>query len=322
MSPISSLEPKSEVCISRIKAPPVCNEHLKKESLNAAQLLKFCFAPNDDSNPGRLPSLSNNETEASWESVRRQILNCEISRNGRQNQRFASDSQTGKYFRLTTGTVPIMNDGRILLCSSSRKDAWILPKGGWENDETLELSALRETFEESGVLGTLGPKLNQIEYETRKGKKRRLKMEEERKQKQGKRSVISSVVSAGSSCGVSSEDEHNSAKAPSSEVCTESVAVSAPLTDGNSSIPAEKSDDTVSVASVTSMASDMPSTCTNCRMFMSILYVCEAKDQWPESGRARKLVDIDEAIKMMSERPEFKAVLVEVKKKGYHLVGG
>ena len=67
-----------------------------------------------------------------------------------------------------------MRDGRILFCSSSRKEAWILPKGGWESDETMEESALRETFEEAGVLGTLGPVLDEIEYETRKAKKRRL----------------------------------------------------------------------------------------------------------------------------------------------------
>ena len=38
-------------------------------------------------------------------------------------------------------------------------------------------SALRETYEEGGVVGTLGPKLTLIEYETKKAKKRRLEME-------------------------------------------------------------------------------------------------------------------------------------------------
>lgn len=318
VKPSSSPEPKTGGCIGRIKAPPSCNKYLQKESLSATQLSEFCFAQNE-SNPGRLPSFLDNEIETSWESVRNQILNCDVSRNGRQNQRFASDPLTGKQIRLTAGTVPVMNDGRILLCSSSRKNAWILPKGGWENDETLELSALRETFEEAGVLGTLGPKLNQVEYETRKGKKRRLQMEEQKKKKQAKQSAISSVVSTGSSCGVSSEDENKCVTAPSSESWSESVTVSSSVTVGNSSVPTEKLDDTASIASGSSLASDISSSCTHCRLDMSILYVCEAKDQWPESGRARKLVNIDDAIAMMSERPEFKTLLVEVKEKGYHL---
>jgi hypothetical protein len=54
-------------------------------------------------------------------------------------------------------------------------------------------------------------------------------------------------------------------------------------------------------------------------MAMFPLYVLEAREHWPESGRARKVVDIDTAIEMMKSRPEFHQVLVEVKKKGYHL---
>jgi hypothetical protein len=47
--------------------------------------------------------------------------------------------------------------------------------------------------------------------------------------------------------------------------------------------------------------------------------VLEVREHWPESGRARKAVDIDTAIEMMKSRPEFQQVLVEVKEKGYHL---
>ena len=65
--------------------------------------------------------------------------------------------------------------------SASRKAEWILPKGGWEKDEEMEESAIRECFEEAGVLGILGPKLNPVDYETRKAKKRRLEVQEVRK---------------------------------------------------------------------------------------------------------------------------------------------
>jgi len=46
-----------------------------------------------------------------------------------------------------------------------------LPNGGWERDEVMEGSAIREGFKEAGVLGRLGPKLSAVQYETRKAKK-------------------------------------------------------------------------------------------------------------------------------------------------------
>ena len=49
------------------------------------------------------------------------------------------------------------------------------------------------------------------------------------------------------------------------------------------------------------------------------LYVLEVRENWPENGRARKVVDIDTAIDIMSQRPEFHQVLIEVKENGYHL---
>jgi hypothetical protein len=50
------------------------------------------------------------------------------------------------------------------------------------------------------------------------------------------------------------------------------------------------------------------------------LYVSEVLERWPESGRIRKAVDIDEAIKILESRSEFHAILLEVKAKGLHLV--
>lgn len=48
------------------------------------------------------------------------------------------------------GCVPIDKQGRrVLLVASSKHDGeWVLPKGGWENDETQEEAAARETWEE------------------------------------------------------------------------------------------------------------------------------------------------------------------------------
>ena len=63
--------------------------------------------------------------------------------------------------RLVAGCIPVRKrEGsdviEILLVSSRRDDSkYILPKGGWEQDEGLEDAAKRETLEEAGVLGTL-----------------------------------------------------------------------------------------------------------------------------------------------------------------------
>lgn len=45
-----------------------------------------------------------------------------------------------------------LDDEQVLIISSSKHpDEWILPKGGWESDETLVECALREAEEEAGV---------------------------------------------------------------------------------------------------------------------------------------------------------------------------
>ena len=61
-------------------------------------------------------------------------------------------------------------------------------------------------------------------------------------------------------------------------------------------------------------------TATVCRGYFYPLYVSEVLDKWPEDGRHRQIVSIDEAIKAVV-RPELKLVLQEVKDKKLHLVG-
>ena len=43
------------------------------------------------------------------------------------------------------------DDSFLLISSHSTKDKWVLPKGGWEIDESEKEAARRETFEEAGV---------------------------------------------------------------------------------------------------------------------------------------------------------------------------
>ena len=55
--------------------------------------------------------------------------------------------------RLVAGVVPLSADKtKVLLIQSTRRGGWVLPKGGWENDEgTAEEAACREAWEEAGI---------------------------------------------------------------------------------------------------------------------------------------------------------------------------
>jgi len=61
-----------------------------------------------------------------------------------------------------------------LICHLNRgggKD-WCLPKGHVENDESLEQTAAREVFEETGIQGEIVSKLGEINYSFRVGQTR------------------------------------------------------------------------------------------------------------------------------------------------------
>jgi hypothetical protein len=59
---------------------------------------------------------------------------------------------------------------------------------------------------------------------------------------------------------------------------------------------------------------------THVRMVLFPMYVREVKDCWPESGRLRKSMLIDDAIAALASRPELQSILQEVKDKNLHLV--
>ncbi|KAI8336104.1 NUDIX hydrolase domain-like protein [Chlamydoabsidia padenii] len=70
-----------------------------------------------------------------------------------------------------TGCLPIDPiKQRILLISSSNKnnDHWVLPKGGWEVNETQAQAALRETWEKAGIKGKITRTLGIFEEASKK----------------------------------------------------------------------------------------------------------------------------------------------------------
>ncbi|KAF5843871.1 NUDIX hydrolase domain-like protein [Dunaliella salina] len=81
----------------------------------------------------------------------------QFARIGRHRQRFDTGGE-----RLCAGCIPIrrapLEEGgemQVLLVSSRGGKGFGLPKGGWEDDESVEDAARRETIEEAGVRGTL-----------------------------------------------------------------------------------------------------------------------------------------------------------------------
>nr|GMC58917.1 nudix hydrolase 16, mitochondrial-like [Ipomoea batatas] len=85
-----------------------------------------------------------------------------VARTGRHQQRYEQG------FRLIAGCIPFRlrnteenGDGmseeiiEVLMINSTSGPGLLFPKGGWENDETVEEAAMREAIEEAGVRGDL-----------------------------------------------------------------------------------------------------------------------------------------------------------------------
>jgi diphosphoinositol-polyphosphate diphosphatase len=81
-----------------------------------------------------------------------------VARTGRHLQRY----EDGR--RLVAGCIPfryrdIKDEQKklveVLMINSQSGPGLLFPKGGWENDETVEEAAAREAIEEAGVRGDL-----------------------------------------------------------------------------------------------------------------------------------------------------------------------
>eukprot|EP00591_Stephanopyxis_turris_P017513 CAMPEP_0195541964 /NCGR_PEP_ID=MMETSP0794_2-20130614/51362_1 /TAXON_ID=515487 /ORGANISM="Stephanopyxis turris, Strain CCMP 815" /LENGTH=375 /DNA_ID=CAMNT_0040676085 /DNA_START=775 /DNA_END=1902 /DNA_ORIENTATION=- len=248
------------------------------------------------------------------------------SRQGRDNQRWEMCPKTGCFVRLTTGSVPITKDGSIIFVSSAKKREWILPKGGWELDETLEEGAKRETFEEAGLVGSLGPALSEVLFETRKGRKMRLaSLRQKLSNGDGDESVVG-VTTGCTSCSCSHcnlyASQSNCGSSIASAASSEEddwpvLARHSPPRLGPTTYPVRTSDSNEEKLPARKDATEPKSSV--CRLAVFPLYVSEVHENWPESGRTRKAFPIDEAIKMVT-RQEIRLVLEEVKLRGLHLV--
>ncbi|KAK7334668.1 hypothetical protein VNO80_26429 [Phaseolus coccineus] len=96
-----------------------------------------------------------------------------VARTGRHQQRYEHG------YRLIAGCVPFRyRDGddcgdssakivEVLMINSTGGPGLLFPKGGWENDETVEEAAVREAIEEAGVRGDLMDFLGYYEFRSK-----------------------------------------------------------------------------------------------------------------------------------------------------------
>jgi diphosphoinositol-polyphosphate diphosphatase len=331
----------------RLKDPPKCEApSLKREAQTTEELAKYTFSSSlsaalkaaekeksaiavPESSSSSAGSSMENQTHTSGSTgisndeklkdMQRRMLSMKKSRQGRESQRWLTDEESQQRVRLTTGCVPILKGGRILFVSSSRKPEWILPKGGWEEDENMEESAIREAYEEAGVLGFLGPALTPIQYESRKSKKRRKELEELRRSNSEK--TVGQEYDASSRLPAVATPSVDGSPGSTSH-CNDAMMVE----QGTGTFLPDALMDRLRGSHLEFRSDDASSTASEsyalARLTLFPLYVTEVRSNWPESGRFRKAVHIDEAIEMLSSREEFLSALIEVKKKNLHLVSG
>ncbi|EFJ51856.1 hypothetical protein VOLCADRAFT_56657 [Volvox carteri f. nagariensis] len=80
------------------------------------------------------------------------------SRQGRHKQRYGEAGE-----RLVAGCIPVRFSGctqsaqhvEVCMITTASGNGLVFPKGGWEDDESVESAAQRETVEEAGVRGVL-----------------------------------------------------------------------------------------------------------------------------------------------------------------------
>mmetsp|Transcript_44336 Transcript_44336/g.107159 ORF Transcript_44336/g.107159 Transcript_44336/m.107159 type:complete len:353 (-) Transcript_44336:255-1313(-) len=130
----------------------------------------------DGNNQAGISSQQDRE-HLSREANIRAVKEILFSREDREHQRWAVEKSNDgqRRVRLVAGCIPILPGGKICLITGRRTPAANqttdkvqndglpvklgLPKGGWELDECIEECAIRETFEEAGVVGPLDPPL-------------------------------------------------------------------------------------------------------------------------------------------------------------------
>ncbi|XP_076918309.1 nudix hydrolase 16, mitochondrial-like isoform X2 [Bidens hawaiensis] len=80
-----------------------------------------------------------------------------VARTGRHQQRYESGCRLIAGFRCSEDSNGNKSEKivEVLMINSTSGPGLLFPKGGWENDETVEEAAAREALEEAGVRGDI-----------------------------------------------------------------------------------------------------------------------------------------------------------------------
>ena len=279
------------------------------------------FMSEHGASTGTAKSSQKSPTATSLATFTSNLIKGNSSRQGRSLQRWLVHSPNDGLVKQAVGTVPLTRDGRVILISASRKKEWILPKGGWDVDETKEECATRETYEEGGLVGQLGGCLEPIDYQTAKSKKRASK-------ELGTSGDSDMDFKAGGEMEGLRPPLHKRFKTELSSSPTGpelTLSLGKRIVSSDSTRSSSASDVNCTTATTPAVAPTVsfdPSDHSYIRLFLFPLYVSSVKSEWPEKGRLRKLVHIDEAIKIMDSenRPYFRMGLEIVKERGLHLL--
>lgn len=103
------------------------------------------------------------------------MANDLVARTGRHRQRYDNE------YRLVAGCIPYRykesseacsgaanRELEVLMVSSHSGKALLFPKGGWENDESVEEAGCREAFEEAGVRGIIKKDLGSWHFRSKR----------------------------------------------------------------------------------------------------------------------------------------------------------
>ncbi|CAH0473147.1 unnamed protein product [Peronospora belbahrii] len=121
-------------------------------------------------NPSNNPRCTGVDETLSSNDPNRHASHLLQSRVGREKQRYDGNTRLLVCIVVSRRRFGTGVDEFLLISSSKDETQWIIPKGGWENDESAVESALREADEEAGVMGDIVGSLGSLDFLSQQGK--------------------------------------------------------------------------------------------------------------------------------------------------------
>ncbi|KAF1317691.1 hypothetical protein FI667_g8748, partial [Globisporangium splendens] len=130
-----------------------------------------CHKPTDATACGYHSSPATATGSSAMAPVAQSVSRLLESRHGRELQRYDGATRLLSCAVVMRTLETAQEDQVLVISSSKHANEWILPKGGWESDETLVECALREVEEEAGIDGRIVRELGTVDFSSKQGKK-------------------------------------------------------------------------------------------------------------------------------------------------------